>query len=111
MAKKAKKKTPKKVEKNLLAGRLLENLLVTTDDWFASPTGQEYKHIYGDAYLKRVEDVIGFAPPQSTNWVLDFGDMIIFGCRIHYIAVCKDGLKNVPPDTRIYKAQMIDTIL
>lgn len=95
--------------KNKLKGKLLKNLLVTTDKWFMAPNGQEYKYIYGNAHFRTTENILGFNPEKSTNWILDFGDVIIMGCQIHYISICKNELKK--EIVRVYRSEQISTIL
>lgn len=63
--------------------------LVTTDNWFQAPDGENYRAAWGVCQLERMEDVFGFTPSRpSTNWYLRVGGgdkyVIIAGCQIHY---------------------------
>ena len=69
-----------------------EFLLITTDDWFFSKDGNQYKAIWGKCFIKKADEVLGFKPSQSANWYLQVGNdenaVIIAGCRIHYTQIC-----------------------
>lgn len=63
--------------------------LVTTDNWFRAPDGENYCAAWGACELKKTEDVFGFTPARpSTNWFLKIGTeekhVIIAGCQVHF---------------------------
>lgn len=64
--------------------------VVTLDDWFFHTNGQQYKCIVGRPKVVQVENVLGFKPKASTDWMLKFDDgrgdeVLVAGCRVHYI--------------------------
>lgn len=66
-----------------------EKYLITTDDWFYAPDGNQYRAVWGSCKAVKVDDVLGFSPIRpSTNWYLMVGStrrgVILAGCRIHY---------------------------
>lgn len=69
--------------------------LVTTDNWFEAPDGENYRAAWGTCFLKKIDDVFGFTPMRpSTNWFLRVGSddkfVIIAGCQIHYVVRSED---------------------
>lgn len=72
-----------------------QRYLVTTDNWFTAPDGQQYKAVWGTCYVKNITEVFGFTPTRpSTNWYMEVGvegkEMILAGCQIHYSVRCED---------------------
>jgi hypothetical protein len=68
--------------------------LITTNDWFFGPDGENYKAVWGTCYVKNIKEVFGFDPIRpSTNWYLVVGkenkEVIIAGCQIHYAVRCE----------------------
>lgn len=67
--------------------------LITTDNFFYAPDGQQYRAAWG--YVRIVkDDALGIKTNRiSSNWyaVLGEGDgqMIIAGCQIHYAIRCE----------------------
>jgi len=64
--------------------------LVSTDNYFRAPDGENYCAAWGTCYLKKIDQVLGFTPIRpSTNWFLKVGSgdhyIIIAGCQIHYV--------------------------
>ena len=63
-----------------------DKYLVTTNDWFAAPDGDQYRAIYGE--IKGVVsdfEMLGIKTNRhSTNWYLKIGNMIVAGCQIYY---------------------------
>lgn len=63
-----------------------DNLLITTDNWFFAPDGDQYRAVHGE--LKGVftsEETLGVKTnAKSTNWYVNIGNMIVAGCQIHY---------------------------
>ncbi len=82
---------------------MLENgkkYLVTTNDWFFGPDGENYRAAWGTCYIKNIKEVFGFDPIRpSTNWYLVVGkegkEAIIAGCQIHYAVRCEEITNNV----------------
>lgn len=81
--------------------------LVTADNWFVAPDGDEYRGVWGKCKVVKVDEAFGFTPQRpSTNWFLYIGDgenqVILAGCQIHYAVrckvrpICKDGLHDMP---------------
>jgi len=71
-----------------------ERYLVTTDNWFVAPDGQQYLSAWGRCEMLTTDNVFGFKPSRpSTNWFLKVGDdnrhVIIAGCQIHYAVRCE----------------------
>ena len=70
-----------------------KNYLITTDDWFRGPDGEQYKAVWGKAVIIQAKDALGFNPTRSTNWfvVVGEGDRSVFiaGCQIHYAVLCE----------------------
>lgn len=75
------------------------NVLITVDNWFAGPDGNQYKYVYGKMDILTAKALLGFDPKQSTNWFVAVGppgeQMIIMGCQIHYVAMCPTRPKNL----------------
>ena len=72
-----------------------ENYIVTTNDWFIAPDGNNYRAAWGKCKMFKIEDVFGFTPARpSTNWYLQIGEgdgsIIVAGCQIHYAIKCKN---------------------
>lgn len=66
--------------------------LVTTDDWFFAPDGQQYKAAWGDVTILS-DSVLGVKTnARSANWFAKIGSednhIIIAGCQIHYAVRC-----------------------
>lgn len=62
--------------------------LITTDDWFFAPDGQQYKAVWGNVEI--VSDAfLGVKTNyRSANWFAKVGTddnhVIVAGCQIHY---------------------------
>lgn len=93
-------------KKNLVIG---EKVLVTTDNWFFAPNGEQYRAVWGT--VKAILDdqsTLGVKTnARSTNWYAEIGNMTIAGCQIHYavwaptchtgdVAAWKDGGEGQP---------------
>ena len=69
--------------------------LITTDNWFIAPDGQQYKAVWGEVQI--VDDsFLGIKTNRnSVNWFAKVGDnddhVIVAGCQIHY--ACKTSKK------------------
>lgn len=69
--------------------------LVTTDNWFTAPDGEQYRAVWGTCKVKSIIDVFGFSPSRpSTNWYLEIGEegkeAIVAGCQIQYAVRCEE---------------------
>jgi len=78
---------------------LTGNYLISTDDWFFAPDGQQYKAVWGKAQVLSDEDGLGIKTNErSTNWYVFVGDdekgMIVAGCQVHYAVLCKNRPSN-----------------
>jgi hypothetical protein len=78
--------------------------LVTTDNWFIAPDGNQYRSAWGICYIKTLFEEFNFTPLRpSTNWFLEVGangkKITIGGFQIHFVIECEnmpeDKLKNV----------------
>ena len=69
-----------------------KKVLLSLDNWFSGPTGDEYKIIWGTLLsISKVDDLIGFSPNRpNVNWIFEIGDMIIYGCQVKTILLCPD---------------------
>ena len=98
--------------------------LITTDEWFIAPNGNQYKAAWGNVEI--VEDsLLGLKTNRnSTNWFAKVGSedkhVIIAGCQIHYATKCNEkpnlddnkewttndnGILKYDAPTRIYIAE------
>jgi hypothetical protein len=73
--------------------------LVTTDNWFIAPDGNQYRCAWGTCNLKTTQEIFNFTPLKpSTNWFMEVGGngkkIIIGGCQIHFVIECE----NLPED-------------
>lgn len=95
--------------------------IITADNWFIAPDGQEYKAVWGEVEILQ-DNILGVKTNRNaTNWYAKVGDennhVIIAGCQIHYAAKslkkpsnksCKswslsaDNYKEHETPTRIY---------
>lgn len=71
-----------------------EYYLVTADEWFVGPDGEEYRAAWGKCELVEAKESFGFVPLRpSTNWFCKLGkdenSIILAGCQIHYAIKCK----------------------
>ena len=64
-----------------------DKVLVTTDGWFYAPDGESYRAVFGTLVeLVITEEKYGIKNDKNTaKWALKIGNMLIAGCRIHYI--------------------------
>lgn len=81
---------------NLEVGK---KVLVTCDNWFYAPDGQNYRALFGTVKgVFTAEETLGVRPNgKSTNWYAEVGNMLIAGCQIHYVAridTCELGAVN-----------------
>lgn len=67
-----------------------QKALVTVDNWFYAPDGQQYRAVFGTVKAVRTaEDSLGVKPNgRSTNWYLEIGNLTIAGCQVHYALRC-----------------------
>ncbi len=73
-----------------------EKYLVSTDDWFYAPDGQNYKAVFGTVRaILNDADTLGIKTnAKSTNWYLAIGNMLVAGCQIHYAIRTDECSKN-----------------
>ena len=64
-----------------------DQVLVTTDEYFMSPSGILYKAAFGTLKgIYTAEETLGVKPNgKSTNWYAVVGNMTLAGCQIHYV--------------------------
>ena len=78
------------------------NCLVTTNNWFSAPDGEQYTAVYGE--IKGIiydYELLGIKTNRhSTNWYLQIGNMTIAGCQIYY-AIQTDECSHSPPTREI----------
>lgn len=70
-----------------------EKYLITVDNWFVAPDGEQYKAVWGTCRVRNIKEVFGFDPSRpSTNWYMEIGNeespSVIAGCQIHYAIAC-----------------------
>lgn len=77
-----------------------EKYLITTDNWFFAPDGEQYRAVFGTVNgINKDEDTLGIKTNRgSTNWYVMIGNMIIAGCQIHYCL--KTDKMNFEPASR-----------
>lgn len=63
-----------------------QKYLISTDDWFIGPDGENYKGAFGTVHdVVDSADALGIRTnARSSNWYVLIGDMLIAGCQIHY---------------------------
>lgn len=63
-----------------------QKYLISTDNWFFGPDGENYKAVFGTVHqVVDSEVALGMKTNRnSTNWYVAIGDAIIAGCQIHY---------------------------
>ena len=66
--------------------RVGKKFLLTTDNWFFAPDGENYRAVFGTIHgVLDAETCLGIkANRNSSNWFVAIGDMIVAGCQIHY---------------------------
>lgn len=66
--------------------KLGEKYLITTDNWFIAPDGEQYKSVFGTVKsIMDDKDALGVKTNRhSSNWFVMIGSMMIAGCQIHY---------------------------
>lgn len=66
--------------------------LISSYGYFYAPDGEQYRAAWGPVELIKAEDLLGFNPTRSTNWLLKIGTgegaVIISGCQINYFVKC-----------------------
>lgn len=69
-----------------------KNVLITTENWFYAPDGQNYRAVWGKLEsVKKVDEILGFTPNRpNVNWVFEVGNMILYGCQVKYIVQCDE---------------------
>ena len=67
-----------------------QRYLVTTNDWFFAPDGENYKAVFGTVHgVEDAESVLGIRTnARSTNWYLRIGDTVVAGCQVFYAVRC-----------------------
>lgn len=68
--------------------------LITTDQWFYAPDGQQYRAAWGNVEVL-TDDVLGVKTNRNaSNWFAKVGSednhVIIAGCQIHYSVKCEN---------------------
>ena len=63
--------------------------LVTSDNWFLAPDGQEYRSAWGEVFILEDGYVLGIKTnAKSTNWYVQVGigdkHVLMAGCQIHF---------------------------
>ena len=63
--------------------------LITTDNWFYAPDGNQYRAVFGTAKMFEARNEFGFIPTKGANWFVQVGKdnnfILIAGCQIHYV--------------------------
>lgn len=67
-------------------------MVVTTDEWFTGPDGNNYKNVYGPVDVAESKVLLGFEAKGTSNYVVLVGapgqQVVLMGCRVHYMAMC-----------------------
>ena len=79
-----------------------ERYLVTTNEWFVAPDGEQYRAVFGTVRgVENSEETLGVKTnSRSTNWYLVIGRMIVAGCQIHY-AIRAEQVRDTPATREI----------
>ena len=69
--------------------------LVTANEFFYGPSGEQYRSVWGTITVHQAKDVLGLEPNwQSVNWYLEITNnnqsVFLAGCQVHYIVECPD---------------------
>ena len=85
-----------------------EKYLITADNWFFAPDGENYRAVFGTVHaLVDSETALGVKTNRnSTKWYVAIGDMIIAGCQVHYAMRADDA--NLEPSKFADKFAEID---
>jgi hypothetical protein len=67
--------------------------LITSDNWFYTPDGRQYKAVWGEVEIL-LDEFLGIKTNiRSSNWFAKIGTeknhVIIAGCQIHYACKCE----------------------
>ena len=83
--------------------------LITTDDWFFAPDGEQYKAVFGTvSAILTDSDALGVKTnDRSTNWYVSIGNMLVAGCQIHY-AIRTNKVSFDPPAREIEHAGRLE---
>lgn len=87
--------------------------LVTVDNWFLAPDGQNYLAVWGEVELLS-DSILGIKTnSRSSNWYARIGTdenhVIVAGCQIHYAVRCEERPSDSPCLTeRIENGQSIE---
>lgn len=86
-----------------------KNVLVTTQDWFMSPDGNQRKAVFGVLKgIHETKDLLGFIPNRHhANWTLEIGNTSIAGCQVLYMIQVDDVALG---DVEDYTASTIDDV-
>ena len=63
-----------------------QKFLITTDNWFFAPDGQQFKAVWGTVHaISDSKETLGMETNRySSNWYIHIGSMVVAGCQIHY---------------------------
>lgn len=75
-----------------------EKYLITCDQWFVAPDGNDYRAVFGTVHgVDHADEALGVRTnAKSTNWYVRIGNMVVAGCQIHY-AVRTDAASKAAP--------------
>jgi len=84
-----------------------EKYLITTNNYFYGPDGEQYRAVYGVVQIKEAKDVFGFTPNvRHTNWITEVGTeekkVVVTGCEVLY-ALKLDTPPTIKPGTWVDK--------
>ena len=85
-----------------------EKVLVTTDNWFRAPDGEQYNAVFGTVKgVKNDEETLGIKTNRgSTNWYLEIGNMFVAGCQIHYVVKTKSFSCRPPTRETVHEGEV-----
>lgn len=77
-----------------------DKYLITTNQWFYGPDGEQYRAVYGAAEMIEAKYELGFTPTRSANWYVRVGTenhhIVIAGCQIHYALRTDERPEKIP---------------
>jgi len=82
--------------------------LITSDNWFFGPNGEQYKAVWGTVTsIENDSDLLGIKTNRgSTNWYVVIGNMIIAGCQVHYCIQTDNVNKDAPVKEMVHEGKM-----
>ena len=88
-----------------------DKALITCNDWFFGPNGQQYKAVFGTVKAVRTsEETLGVKTnARSTNWYVEIGNTTVAGCQIHYVVKTDEVNFGMPEHDAIHEGRAMIT--